>query len=72
MANPLPARAARPADDAVESNENIPALINFRRCVKSYDTEAVALSRGFKTALFIQQFKSGLLRADDSKELRVH
>jgi hypothetical protein len=43
---------------------------NFGRCVKSFEAEASLLSRGFKTALFIQQFKSGLLRADSAKGLR--
>jgi len=68
MANPMPARS--PAD-AYESSDDSVALINFGHCVKSYEAEAIALSRGFKTALFIQQFKSGLLRAESAKDLRV-
>lgn len=69
MANSMPAYSS---EDVFESNDDSVSLINFGRCVKSYEAEATALSRGFKTALFIQQFKSGLLRVDDKKDLRVH
>lgn len=68
MANPMPASSSL---DAHECNDDSVVLINFGRCVKSYEAEATTLSRGFKTALFIQQFKSGLLRADNRKNLRI-
>jgi hypothetical protein len=68
MANPTP---AGPFEDVFEPVDDSVTLIDFGRCVKSYEVEATALSRGFKTALFIQQFKSGLLRVDDQKALRV-
>jgi hypothetical protein len=68
MANPM---TASQSADAVDTTGSSDALIDFGRCVKSYEVQAAALNRGFKTALFIQQFKSGLLRGNELKEHRV-
>ena len=69
MANPLPFISS---DDTPQSADSAVVQIHFSRCVKSFDAEATSLSRGFKTALFIQQFKSGLLGVDKQEALRGH
>jgi len=69
MANPM---TANQPDDAIGTSDGSDSIIDFGRCVKSYEAQAAALNRGFKTALFIQQFKSGLLRGTEFKDHRVH
>lgn len=64
-------QASQP-DDSTQSPENATRSPDFGRCVESYEAQARALSRGFKTALFIQQFKSGLLGIDERKRFRLH
>ncbi|WP_143490949.1 hypothetical protein [Pseudomonas sp. Bc-h] len=34
---------------------------NYEPYLRRFEAEAMALERGFKTALFIEQFKAGLL-----------
>jgi len=35
--------------------------VNYESYLRRFEAEATALERGFKTALFIEQFKAGLL-----------
>jgi len=58
------------SDDTPQSAEDAVMQIHFSRCVKSFEVEASLLSRGFKTALFIQQFKSGLMGVNEQIALR--
>lgn len=46
-----------------ETNQlfNDDAPLDFTSCLTRFEAEAVTLGRGFRTALFIQQFKAGLL-----------
>lgn len=67
MANPT---HVSQSDASTESAESALRFGGFGHCVKSFEAQASLLSRGFKTALFIQQFKSGLLHGDQRKGLR--
>jgi len=35
--------------------------LHFTSCLTRFEAEAATLGRGFRTALFVQQFKAGLL-----------
>lgn len=40
---------------------NDTAQPDFASCLTRFEAEAATLGRGFRTALFVQQFKAGLL-----------
>ncbi|UZJ58101.1 hypothetical protein OKW98_15945 [Pseudomonas sp. KU26590] len=40
---------------------NDTAQPDFTSCLTRFEAEAATLGRGFRTALFVQQFKAGLL-----------
>jgi hypothetical protein len=44
---------------------------NYEPYLRRFEAEATALERGFKTALFIEQFKAGLLPNAGRKSHRL-
>jgi hypothetical protein len=51
-------------------NDN--AHLDFTSCVTRFEAEAATLGRGFRTALFVQQFKAGLLPKSVKGVERIH
>jgi hypothetical protein len=45
--------------------------VNYEPYLRRFETEATALERGFKTALFIEQFRAGLLPNAGRKNHRL-
>lgn len=45
--------------------------ISYEPYLRRFETEAAAFERGFKTALFIEQFKAGLLPNAGRKTQRL-
>ncbi|SDJ27320.1 hypothetical protein ABDX87_28410 [Pseudomonas abietaniphila] len=45
--------------------------ISYEAYLRRFEVEAAAFERGFKTALFIEQFKAGLLPNADRKSQRL-
>jgi len=45
---------------------------DFTSCLTRFEAEAVTLGRGFRTALFVQQFKAGLLPKSVKGVDRLH
>lgn len=48
------------------------AQLDFSSCVTRFEAEAATLGRGFRTALFVQQFKAGLLPKSVKGVGRLH
>jgi hypothetical protein len=51
-------------------NDN--AQSDFTSCLTRFEAEAATLGRGFRTALFVQQFKAGLLPKSVRGVERLH
>lgn len=45
---------------------------DFTSCLTRFEVEAATLGRGFRTALFVQQFKAGLLPKSVKGVDRLH
>lgn len=51
---------------------NDDAQLDFTSCLTRFEAEAATLGRGFRTALFVQQFKAGLLPKSVKGVDRLH
>ncbi|TDV50149.1 hypothetical protein EC919_107168 [Pseudomonas graminis] len=51
---------------------NHDAPLDFTSCLTRFEAEAATLGRGFRTALFVQQFKAGLLPKSVKGVDRLH
>jgi hypothetical protein len=51
---------------------NDDAQLDFTSCLTRFEAEAATLGRGFRTALFVQQFKAGLLPKSVKGVERLH
>ncbi len=51
---------------------NDDAQLDFSSCLTRFEAEAATLGRGFRTALFVQQFKAGLLPKSVKGVDRLH
>ncbi len=57
-------------EDSELFNDN--AQLDFSSCVTRFEAEAATLGRGFRMALFVQQFKAGLLPKSVKGVERLH
>jgi len=58
---------------AVEPADGIDRVFQsgYASCLDRFEAEAATLERGFKTALFVQQFKAGLLLKPEREGRRL-